>query len=115
MKALNQAVLSAFSLSNVYVSNDVQFVNNTAISSAGQTISLQNTNRVEINGAHFEENLQTNILVELGTMSVVDSSFTAGRKNHISGIDSIVTLDNVRMYNSTASSSGHGFTCSRCS
>ena len=28
LKALNQAVLSAFSLSNVFVSNDVQFLNN---------------------------------------------------------------------------------------
>ena len=59
--------------------------------------------------------MQTNIMVELGTMSVVNSTFTKGSKNHISGIDSIVTLENVHMYNSTALQSGHGFTCSRCS
>ena len=38
--ALNQAVLSAFSLSSVYVSEDVRFFNNRATSLAGRTISL---------------------------------------------------------------------------
>ena len=48
-------------------------------------------------------------------MSVSDSTFTRGKRNHISGIDSIVTLSNVSMHNSTSFESGHGFTCSRCS
>ena len=48
-------------------------------------------------------------------MSVSNSTFTRGKKNHISGIDSIVTLTNVSMHNSSAFDSGHGFTCGRCS
>ena len=40
LKALNRAVLCAFSQSNVYVSEDVRFINNTAESAIGQTLSM---------------------------------------------------------------------------
>ena len=63
LRALNQAVLSAFSLSSVYVEDEVRFINNTAISSSGITISLQNTDLVVISDAHFDGNYQTNILI----------------------------------------------------
>ena len=54
--ALNQAVLGAFSLSSVFVSENVRFLNNKATSSLGNTISLQNTGEVEIKSSHFEGN-----------------------------------------------------------
>ena len=40
LRALNQAVLNAISQSNVYISNNVTFVNNTLSSEGGQTIGL---------------------------------------------------------------------------
>ena len=108
-------MLSAYSMSNVYISDDVRFVNNTAISSTGQTISLQNTDVVEISDAHFESNLQINVLVELSTLKIENSTFTLGDANHIKGLDSSVILDNVRIYDSEAVQAGHGFLCERCS
>ena len=57
LKALNQAALSAYSMSNVYISEDVRFINNTVLSATGTTISLQNTDVVEIKDALFTGNL----------------------------------------------------------
>jgi len=92
----------------------VFFVGNTAVNPAGSTISLQNVNVVRISDAYFSNNNQINIQVELSRMSVINSNFTLNDKNHIRGIDSTVTLDNVHMYNTSFKSSGHGFECIRC-
>ena len=54
------------------------FTNNKAISSAGQTIALQNTFSVHISDAHFEKNLHTNILVDMGFVTISNSTFTEG-------------------------------------
>ena len=55
-----------------------------------------------IQGAHFENNQQTNIKIELGSLKIVESTFTVGYKYHISGIDAEIELDEVQMYNSSA-------------
>lgn len=54
---------------------------------------MENTANVEIRDAQFESNPQSNLVIELGTLDVVNSTFTDGRANHISGIDSKVTID----------------------
>ena len=56
LRALNEAVLSAQSMSSVTISNEVYFLNNKALSSKGQTIALKNTDLVEISGAIFDGN-----------------------------------------------------------
>ena len=56
LKAQNSAVLNAFSLSNVLISDTVRFTNNSAPD--GRTIFLQNTDQIHINDTHFEENYQ---------------------------------------------------------
>jgi hypothetical protein len=95
-------VLSAFSLSSVFVSDDVRFLNNSATSLTGVTIYLQNTKNVVIKDAYFEGNGQTNIQIELGAMKVENSVFTDAKENIISGLDSVIKLNNVHMYNSTS-------------
>lgn len=71
----------------------MQLFNNTAESDSGRTFSMENTANVEIRDAQFESNPQSNLVIELGTLDVVNSTFTDGRANHISGIDSKVTID----------------------
>ena len=61
---------------------------------------MQNTAKVVIKDAHFEDNPQTNLQVELGSMDIVNSTFTNGRKHHVEGIDSFVKVEKVHMYDS---------------
>lgn len=80
---------------------------------------MSNTEIVEIREAHFENNgLQTNIKIELGSLKVVDSTFTVGYNYHISGIDAEIELERVHMYDSTAKKDygvqGHGLNCVHC-
>ena len=53
--------------------------------------------------------------IELGTISVEDSTFTDGPEIHLVGREAEVHLDKVVIFNSSApQSEGHGFTCSFC-
>ena len=56
LRALNSAVLCAFSQSELMVFDDVNFINNSVLSQSGRTISLQNTGDVSIKNAHFMDN-----------------------------------------------------------
>ena len=59
--------------------------------------------------------MQTNIKIELGQMTVTDSTFTDGSNHHIIGEEAEVTLDNVFIYNSAAVDAyGHGLYCILC-
>ena len=70
---------------------------------------------MEISGAHFAGNQQTNLQIELGTIKVENSTFTDGPEIHLVGKEAEVFLERVAMFNSSApGSSGHGFTCSFC-
>ena len=61
---------------------------------------MTNTATVVIEDAHFENNPQINLQIELGSMNVINSTFTNGRKNHVKGIDSILTMNKVHIYDS---------------
>ena len=84
LAATKNAVLSASAQSNVYTSKGVKFINNLAESSEGQTLSFLNTEIVQIEDTEFISNPQINIGIKLGTtLSVRNSSFTNGKKQHI--------------------------------
>ena len=56
LKAKNQAVLSAYDLSEVIIQDGVKFLNNKALNSEGNTIELHNTKDSYFSDIHFEGN-----------------------------------------------------------
>ena len=48
-------------------------------------------------------------------MNIINSTFTNGSKSHVKGIDSILTMEKVHMYDSESKTTeGHGLNCQRC-
>ena len=113
--AQKSAVLSASALSNIHTSHDVKFVGNTALNNDGQTLSLENTETVEIEDTEFSGNPQVNIKLRLGSIEVKNSIFTDGKDQHIYAENSSVSLDGVTIRDSEdLSATGHGLYCLTC-
>ena len=47
-------------------------------------------------------------------MEVIDSTFSRGYQNNISGLDAIIAIQNVYMHDLESPESGLGLTCARC-
>ena len=115
LTAQKQSVLSAISQSNVYMYNDVRFVQSNSASTDGYTLSFKNTGEVNLADTLFEGNHQINIRVENCDITLSNSTFIDGKKNHISGRTANLTLDGVTMKDSyDYSTKGHGIYCKRC-
>ena len=59
--------------------------------------------------------MQTNVLIELGSVVIRDSTFKNGTSSHVKGDDADVELVNVTMYDSIDDKAeGHGLHCVSC-
>ena len=74
-----------------------------------------NAGDIRIEDAHFERNLQINILLQLTSIVIRNSNFTEGKENLIRADQASITMTGVKMYNSTGlDDQGHGLRCIQC-
>ena len=96
MKAQNSAVISLSMSSSLFISNNVTFRNNIALTSLDpSTLRLKNANQVMISGAFFENNPQHNIWFTKCFVEITDSIFTNATKSHIFGRHARLKVSNV--------------------
>ena len=92
------------------------FRGNTATSRNGVLIGLHSCGLTSrISDAYFERNGNTDISAESSPLSIINSNFTQSTGSHVVAFMSQLTMQNVRMYNSSGQGAdGLGLQCNYC-